>query len=48
MTLSWLPRPDGIFIQSPVVDMIEDGRVARVPVINGKPVSCFDGCLVQV
>jgi len=43
MTLSWLPRPDGTFIQSPPMDMVEDGRVARVPVINGKPVSPFDG-----
>jgi len=35
MALSWIPRPDGTFIQSPPIDMIEDGRVARVPIING-------------
>ena len=43
MTLSWIPRPDGTFIQSTPMDMVEDGRVARVPVINGKSVSPFDG-----
>lgn len=35
MALSWIPRPDGTFIQSSPVDMLQDGRVARVPVING-------------
>ncbi|KAF9779512.1 Alpha/Beta hydrolase protein [Thelephora terrestris] len=35
MALSWIPRPDGAFIASSPVDMIQDGRVARVPVING-------------
>jgi len=36
MALSWMPRPDGTFIQSPPMDMVGDGRVAKVPVINGK------------
>jgi acetylcholinesterase len=35
MALSWIPRPDGTFIQSTPMDMVEDGRVARVPIING-------------
>lgn len=48
MALSWMPRPDGTFIQSSPVDMVEDGRVARVPVINGNLVSHFDGYLVEV
>ena len=30
------------------MDMVEDGRVARVPVINGNSVSHFDGYLVEV
>ena len=42
MTLSWIPRPDGTFIQSPPMNMVEDGQVARVPVINGESVSSFD------
>jgi len=46
MALSWVPRPDGIFIQSQPMDMVEEGRVARVPVINGELVPYFDGYLV--
>jgi len=48
MALSWMPRPDNTFIQSSPMDMVEDGRVANVPVINGKSVSRFDSHLVQV
>lgn len=35
MALSWIPRPDGGFIQDSPMDMVEDGRVANVPIING-------------
>jgi len=48
MALSWMPRPDGTFIQSSPMDMVEDGRVARVPVINGDSVSHLDGYLVEM
>jgi acetylcholinesterase len=35
MALSWMPRPDGTFLQSSPMEMVGDGRVANVPIING-------------
>ncbi|KAH6917976.1 Alpha/Beta hydrolase protein [Coprinopsis sp. MPI-PUGE-AT-0042] len=35
LRLAWLPREDGVFLTDQPLKLVRDGKIARVPVVNG-------------